>query len=176
MSKPGAVTMAPLAVMEGMVYVVSKGAEVLGQVTSINPASNVPTRKVSRLGDTDKATSYSPAEHTVGMEILSSYDARDLALIMGVTPPAAGAAWAAPFGPIFLNPATAAFDLTIDAYSANTGTAGDDLIGTWTLHNFKPTQLGATITADNPVSINCSGECDGIQYAPTVDATVATPL
>ena len=54
-------TLPTLQVQEGQLYVLRRGTSVIGQAVRVQPQSNVPTRKIPRLGDTNKATSYAPA-------------------------------------------------------------------------------------------------------------------
>ena len=51
MASPSPITMPTFEVTQSSVYVVKKGSIVLGQVASANPQSNVPSRKLARLGD-----------------------------------------------------------------------------------------------------------------------------
>ena len=164
MASPYGVTMPTFEVTESQVYVIKKSTTVLGQVVSIGPQSNIPTRKLPRIGDTNKKTSYGTVEHSVSMEIYSEFDPNEMAAILGVDKPATGG-WVGN-EQIRLNPSITAYDLTVEVYTAATGEATDELAGSWTLKEFKPTQLGIRVQADNAVTFTVNGECNDIYYTP----------
>lgn len=157
-------TVPAFQLQEGQVYVVKKSTNVIGQVVRINPQSQVQTRKVARLGDTTKKTSYQPTEHTVSMELYTEYDPAQLAHLLGGTAKPGSGGWVGT-EKLFLNPTITAYDLTIEVYDAATDGA-DNLVGAWTLDNFKPTSLNVNIQADNPSTITMNGEMDDLWYIP----------
>lgn len=165
MANPFGVTMQAFEIVESAQAVVRKGAsDVLGQVASISLNSNVPTRKVARVGDTSKSTSYQPTEHSGSIVIYTELDPDEFGALFGVTKPASGG-WAGT-EVIRLNPTIAAFDVFIDIYDAATGVSGDDKVGIWTLDNFKPTSLQVQIESDTTMQITVNFECDDIFYEP----------
>lgn len=157
-------TVPAFQLQEGQVYVVKKSTSVIGQVVRINPQSQVQTRKVARLGDTTKKTSYQPTEHTVSLELYTEYDPAQLALLLGGTAKPGSGGWVGT-EKLFLNPTIAAYNLLIEVYDAATDGA-DNLQGIWTLENFKPTSLNVNIQADNPSTITMNGEMDDLYYEP----------
>ena len=165
MASPSPVTMPAFEVTESQVYVVKKSTTVMGQMASFAMQSNVPSRKVARIGDTNKSTSYSPAEHSANMELYSEFDPDELATILGDPK---GGNWAGT-EELRLNSTITAYDLTVEVYDAATGVS-DTLLATWTIDNFKPTSLAVQIRADSPVTYTINGECDDIFLTPESDA------
>jgi hypothetical protein len=166
MASPFGVSMPDFEVTESQVYVVKKDSTVLGQVVSIGPQSNVPTRKLPRIGDTNKKTSYGTAEHSVSLEIYSEYDPTEMALIMsGGAISRTTAGWLGT-EQIRLNPSITAYDLIVEVYSSATGITGDEFVGKWTLKEFKPSQLGIRVQADSAVTFTVNGECNDVYYTP----------
>lgn len=157
-------TMPALQVQEGQLYVLRRGSTVIGQALRVQPQSNVPTRKVPRLGDTNKSTSYQPAEHSVSIEIYAERDPVALAQLLGGAVKPASGGWVGT-EVLSLNPTVAAFDLFVDVYETATGTS-DELAGTWTLENFKPSSLSVPVQADNVVTHTINGELDSLTYTP----------
>ena len=164
MASPSPITMPTFEVTQSSVYVVKKGSLVLGQVASANPQSNVPSRKLARLGDTNKHTTYQPAEHSMQLQMYSEFDPDQLAEILGGTIKPSTGGWAGT-ETLRLNPSIAAFDLTIDVYDAATGVS-DTLQGAWTIDNFKPTTLNIPMGADSEITYTLNGECDDIYFSP----------
>lgn len=163
MASPAGVTMPDFEVLEGFLYVLKKGTAVIGQALRVQAQSQIPSRKVARLGDTSKKTTRAPTEHTANLEIYAEADVDQLGKILGVTKPASGG-WVGT-EKISLNPSIAAADYTLEVYNAATGT-GDTKMGTWTLKNFVPTSLTVAPQADAVVTHQINGECDDIYYTP----------
>lgn len=163
MANPSGVTMPAFEVLEGQVFILKKGSTVFGQVISINPQSQTPTKKIARLGDTNKSTSYSPTEHSLKLEIYAEKDPNEMGALLGVAKPGSGG-WVGT-EQIRLNATIAAYDLTIDVYNAATG-SGDVKQGTWTIDNFKPANFNIQIQAENAAQVSLDGECDDIYYVP----------
>ncbi len=158
-------TLPTLQVQEGQLYVLRKGVStIIGQAVRVQPQSNVPTRKIPRLGDTNKATSYQPAEHSVSIEIYAERDPAQMAQLLGGSTKPVSGGWAGT-EELRLNPTVAAFDLFVDVYETATG-SGDVLAGTWTLDNFKPSSLSVPVQADNVVTHTINGEIDDLYYTP----------
>lgn len=164
MASPSPVTMPAFEVVEGQVYVVKKSTKVLGQMSSITLNSQTSTKKLARLGDTGKSTSYSPAEYTANLEMYSEFDPDQLGVMLGVTKPVSGG-WVGT-EVLRLNATTAAYDLTVEVYGSATGTS-DVIKGIWTLTNFKISSMNVPITADNASTITLQGDCDDIKYIPS---------
>lgn len=164
MSNPAGVTMPALDLLESSVAVLRKSSTVLGQVVRVQPQSQIPTRKVARLGDTNKYTSYQPAEHSLQLEIYGQKTVKEMALLLGGTAMPGSGGWVGT-EVLRLNPTVAKFDLLLDVYDAATGT-GDDLQGTWTFKNFKPTTLNPNYQSDSSLTFTINGECDDIYYEP----------
>lgn len=164
MASPSGVTMPTVEILEGSVYVLLKGTAVLGQVISVQPQSQVQSRKLARIGDTNKTTSYSPAEHSFNVEVYAERDPNEMAALLGGTAKPVSGGWVGT-EQLRLNPTVAKFDLKIDVYNAATG-SGDTKQGTWHIVGFKPTTLNPTIQADAVVTIQINGECDDIYYQP----------
>lgn len=165
MASPSPVTMPSLVIQESSTYVVRKGASiVLGQAARISLQSNVPTRKLPRLGDTNKKTSYGVAEHSIQLEIYAEQDPIQLAQVLGGTTKPVSGGWAGT-EELRINPTVAPYTLYVDVYDGATGTA-DDLVGTWTLTDFKPSSLSAGIQGDSPVSYQINGEVSDIFFSP----------
>lgn len=172
MSSPYGITMPTFEVTQSSVYVVKKyvdgGANdiVLGQVANANPQSNVPSRKLARLGDTNKHTTYQPAEHSMQLQMYSEFDPDQLAAVLGGTTKPVSGGWSG-YEQLRLNPSVTAFDLVIEVYLSATGISGTDVLqGQWTIDNFKPTTLNIPIGADSEVTYTLNGECDDIWYTP----------
>jgi len=149
---------------QGEVYVIRKGTDVIGQAFSINISSNLPTRKIARLGDTDKSTTYAPAEHSANLTVYSEKDPSQLAMILGGTEKPATGGWAGT-ETLLLSPSATAYELSVDVYDAAT-TGTDTLQGTWTMTGFKPASLSVPIQADGVVTLTINGECNAVTYAP----------
>lgn len=164
MTNPSGVTMATFEVLEGQVYVLVKGSSVFGQVLSINPQSQISTKKVARLGDTNKSTSYQPAEHSFSLEVYSEKDPNELAMLLGGTTKPGSGGWAGT-EQLRLNATVTAYDLKVDVYGSATG-SGDVKQGTWHLIGCKPASMNVQIQAENPSTISINGECNDIYYAP----------
>lgn len=164
MTNPAGVTMPPFEVLEGQVYIVLKGTAVFGQVISINPQSQISTKKVARLGDTNKSTSYQPAEHSFSMEVYSEKDPNELAMLLGGTAKPSSGGWVGT-EQLRLNATVAAYDLKIDVYNAATG-SGDAKQGTWFLIGCKPASMNIQIQAENPGTVSINGECNDLYYTP----------
>lgn len=158
-------TMPAFELQEGFLYVVRKGTDVLGQMLSIEMSAQVPTRKVPRLGDTNKKTTYGSTEYSVRCELYSEEDPDQLAKLLNGTQKPGTGGWLGT-EELVINPSAAAYDLEVDVYDQNTGT-GDAVVGTYTIVNFKPTQLQFRVQADNPTTISMSGEPDRWYYSPT---------
>ena len=168
MSTP--VALPEFQVREGFLYIARVGTaagDVLGQVASVRMQSNSPTRKIPRLGDTNKFTSYSPVEHNANIELYAEGDPIGLAKILNgdQKPPTGG--WDGT-ELLYLNPANAAYTLYVDQYETNTGgtTPPDLLEGTWELAGFKPASLQTQMQADSVVTITIAGECNSVIYKP----------
>lgn len=157
-------TLPTLDYLQGYVYVIRKGTNILGQMASINLQSNVPTQKIARIGDTDKSTTYAPAEHTVNLTMYSEKTAEQLALVLGGTAMPGTGGWVGT-ETLFLSPSATAYDLELDVYDAATS-GTDTLQGTWTMSNFKPSSLSVPVQADGVVTLTINGECSSIVYAP----------
>lgn len=162
MSTP--ITMPTFELQEGFLYVVKKGSDVIGQMLSIEMSAQVPTRKVPRLGDTNKKTTYGATEFSARCELYSEQDPDQLAkLLAGTQKPNTGG-WVGT-EQLKINPSVGAYDLTVNVYDKNTG-SDDALVGAYTIKNFKPTQLQFRVQADNPTTISMSGEPDEWYYIP----------
>lgn len=164
MTHPKGVSMPTFSLLPGQVYVLKKGSRICGQVLSLNPQSQAPTKKVSRIGDTAKSTSFSPVEHTMQMEIYISKDFEELADLLGFTVPASGG-WVGT-EQIGLNPTVSTYTLTIETYDANTGLNADNLVGTWTITGYRPSSLNVQIQAENESTATLNGEPGNIYYVP----------
>lgn len=163
MSNPTGITMAALQLLNSSACVLKKGSTVLGQTQGVTPRATIPTEKVGRIGDTAKSTSYKPGEFSVQIRMWSDYTFNDLAEMLGVTTPVDSESI------IKLDPTIAAFDLTLEIYDGATGVA-DELKGTLTITNFKPTTWELPIDPDaNPVH-TLDGECDEWHLVPETGA------
>ena len=162
MSTP--VTMPAFELQEGFLYVVKKGTDIIGQMLSIEMSSQVPSRKVPRLGDTNKKTTYGSTEYSARCELYSEKDPDQLAKLLGGTQKPASGGWVGT-EQLAINPSITPYDLKVDVYDENTG-SGDAVVGTYTIVNFKPTQLQFRVQADNPTTISMSGEPDSWYYSP----------
>lgn len=163
MASPSGVTMPAFEVLEGFLYVLKKDTTVLGQCLRIQAQSQIPSRKVARIGDTTKKVTRQPTEHTANLEIYAEKDPDNLGKLLGVSKPVSGG-WAGT-EKLTLNPSITPADLTIEVYNAATGT-GDTKVGSWTLKNFVPTSLTIPVQADSVVTHQMNGECDDIYYSP----------
>ena len=157
-------TMPALTYTEGQVYVLRKGTDVIGQALSVQLQSNIPTRKLARIGDTNKSTSYAPAEHTANIQMYSEFDPDQLAKMLGGTQKPTTGGWVGT-ETLYLNPSVAAYDLFVDVYDAATD-GSDVLQGTWTISSFKPSSLSVPIQADNAIILTLNGECTALTYSP----------
>lgn len=164
MASPSPVTMPAFVVAEGQVFVLRKGSTVFGQVSRVNPRSNTPSRKIARLGDTNKATSLSPTENTVSMEIYHEKDPKELALLLGGTQKPASGGWVGS-EQLALNATVTPFDLSVDVYDGATGTS-DSLVGTWEIADFRPASMNVNIQADSASTITIDGEPSALTYEP----------
>ncbi len=164
MSSPSGVTMPAIEILESSVYVLKKGTQVLGQVVSVQPQSQIQSRKLARIGDTNKTTSYSPAEHSFNVEVYAEKDPNEMAALLGGTQKPVSGGWVGT-EQLRLNPTVAKFDMTMEVYGSATG-SNDELQGTWHIKGFKPTTLNPSVQADANVTIQINGECDDIYYQP----------
>lgn len=154
MSTPA--TTPTLEIQEGFLYLVRKGTDVLGQMLSVEMSVQTPTRKLPRLGDTQKIISYGASEFSFRCELYTEKDPDQLAkLLAGTQKPTTGG-WEGT-ETLKINSAVAPYDLLIDVYGTNTGTS-DAKVGTWTVKNFKPTQLQIRIQSENASTISMTGE------------------
>jgi hypothetical protein len=171
MASPYTISMPTFEITQSSVYVVKKyvdggsGDIVLGQVANANPQSNIPSRKLARLGDTNKHTTYQPAEHSMQLQMYSEFDPDQLAAVLGGTTKPISGGWASGTN-LRLNPSVTAYDLVIEVYKSATGTSADVFQGEWIIDNFKPTTLNVPIGADSEVTYTLNGECDDIYYMP----------
>lgn len=149
-------TMPAFELQEGYQYVMRKSSTVLGQMTSIDLQATIQSRKIPRLGDTAKKISYGAAEYTARLEMYTEADPDGIALLLGGTTKPVSGGWVGT-EKLVLNPSVAPFDLLVDVYDANTG-SGDSLVGTWTLKNFKPTQVQFRVQADNASTFSISSD------------------
>ena len=157
-------TLPTLEYLEGQVAVLLKGSTVLGQVVSVSPQSQSATRKLARLGDTDKVTSYGPAEHSLSIELYAERDPDQLAALLGGSTKPGSGGWVGT-EILHLNPTITAYNLTLDIYDAATS-GTDNKIGSWTFAGFKPSSLSAPFSADNVANVTMNGECSSISYTP----------
>ena len=164
MASPSPVTMPAIELAEGSVFILKKGAVVIGQAINVRPKSSVPTKKVARIGDTNKNVSYQPAEHSVDIEIYTEFDPNQLAALLGGTAKPGSGGWVGT-EILRLNPSIAAFDLTLEMYKTALGTS-DALAGIWTMDDFKPTSLDLNVQSENASTITINGECADIFYEP----------
>lgn len=164
MANPSPVTMPAFEVVEGFLYVLKLGTTVLGQCSKIQAQSQIPTRKMPRLGDTTKKVVRSPVESSINLTIYAEKDPDQLGKILGVSKPGTGG-WLANTK-LELNPSIAPYDLTIEVYATATGTS-DTLAGIWTAKNFTPTSLNLPIQSDSVVEHQINGECDNLYYIPS---------
>lgn len=151
-------------VLEGFLYVLKKGTTVIGQCSRVQANSQIPSRKVPRIGDTSKKIVRQPTEHTCNLEIYAERDPDQMGNLLGVTKPTSGG-WVGT-EKLTLNPSISPYDLLVEVYDAATGT-GDTLVGKWTMKNFVPTSLSLPIQADSVVTHAINGECDDIYYTPS---------
>lgn len=164
MASPSPVTMPAIQLVEGSVFILKKATTVIGQAINVRPKSSVPTKKVARIGDTNKNVSYQPTEHSVDIEIYTEFDPSQLAALLGGTAKPGSGGWAGT-EQLRLNPSVAAFDLTLEVYKTALGTS-DSLAGIWTMDNFKPTSLDLNVQSENSSTITINGECADIFYEP----------
>ena len=165
MASPSPVTMPTLELVEGSVYVLKKATKVIGQAISVRPKASVPSKKVARIGDTNKKVSYQPAEHSVSIELFTEFDPDQLAALMGGTQKPASGGWAGT-EKILLNPTIVAFDLILETYLTASGVS-DVIQGIWTMKNFKPTSLDLNVQSESSSTITVSGEMDDLYYIPS---------
>ena len=164
MASPSPVTMPAFQVTEGQVFILRKASTVLGQVSRVNPRSNTPSRKIARLGDTNKSTSLAPTEHTISVEIYHETDPSELAAILGGTAKPGSGGWVGT-EQLFLNATVTPFDLSVDVYDGATGTS-DSLVGTWEIADFRPASMNVNIQADSAATITIDGEPASIIFEP----------
>lgn len=149
-------TVPTLEIQEGFLYLVRKGTDVLGQMLSVEMSVQTPTRKLPRLGDTQKVVSYGASEFSFRCELYTEKDPDQLAKLLGGTQKPGSGGWAGT-EMLKINAAIAVYDLLVDVYGTNTGDS-DSKVGTWTIKNFKPTQLQIRIQSENASTISMSGE------------------
>lgn len=163
MSAPKTNTMPTFQLQEGQVAILMKGTRVFGQVIGLNPQSKTPTKKIARIGDTNKSTSFQPTEHTMQMELYVPGNFTEIADLLGFTIPST--TWAGT-ETISLNATISTYTLLIKVYDANTGTNSDVLQGTWNITGFKPSSLNITFSAEDATKATLQGEPGAIYYTP----------
>jgi hypothetical protein len=153
-----------MEVTEGSVFVLRKATKIIGQAIRVQPKSQIPTKKIARIGDTTKKVSYQPTESSVNIEIYTEFDPDQLAAVLGGTQKPGSGGWVGT-EQLVLNPTITAYDLILDQYDGALGT-GDTLVGTWTMKNFKPTSLDLNVQSDNPATITINGEMENFYLVP----------
>src|SRR5262249_11823436 len=139
-----------------------KSTHYFGQVAKIELDATVPTKKVARVGDTSKKTSYQPTEATGSFDLYSEYDPDETALLLGVAKPGSGG-WVGT-EVIQLVPSIAAYDIVIEVYTDNSSSATK--VGAYTITNFKPTGWKLPIGADSDITGAFTFSCDYWAYTP----------